>query len=84
MATGKAAGVAVRHGHTFGGSDRLASAVRIMPQNYDPEAATNGQLAHRPGERPAVPLGWSGSYGTGALESSTPDGSPWLAAERDD
>jgi hypothetical protein len=73
---GKAAGVPVRHGQVFGGPDRLASAVRLMPS----KAPAIADAADAYGELPAAPRDWRGNYGgVGVPDVSGP---PWSAAEQ--
>jgi hypothetical protein len=71
MATGKAQGTPVEHGHTPGASDRLASATRIVRNPLGP--------AHRaPGG--VLPQSWRGDYGNTAGGQPAESGPPWGAA----
>lgn len=65
---GKASGVAVRHGDTGGGaSDRLQSAIRLMPDYGGPLRELDDSLARRqPRVTGAAPRQWVGSYGSSA------------------
>lgn len=57
MATGKAAGTPFPHGKTHGASDRLASAVRLMPS-----ARAKRETDQRAPAASAVPPNWAANY----------------------
>jgi hypothetical protein len=65
MSSGKAQGTPVLHGAGPTVSDRLASAVRIVPRSYGgPESEIDNELAHRtPTAESGVPSLWRGQYG---------------------
>jgi hypothetical protein len=67
MARGKASGTPVELGAAPARSDRLASAIRIMPSFGGPLRELDDQHAHRqPRVTGAAPREWIGSYGSSA------------------
>jgi hypothetical protein len=67
MAHGKAAGTPVELGPAPARSDRLASAIRLMPNFGGPLRDLDDTLAHRqPRATGAAPRQWIGSYGSSA------------------